>query len=471
LTVPRLPEVLQQVTARYRAALLLNAGVLAGVSAGIVALTAWRLHALGWPLWRVAVLPGLLALAAAAALGWRIRRRWITGAATVPHLDRALGLQDRLTTAAEFAHRTPPPALYDVLLEDAARRFSAGQVTLPRPIDRPAIALAVILLLLWCWPGRGSLPMTLAQLPKTQPPPPPQPTPPPEQPQLEQQQQQPRDQQQQQQQGGQSQPQSGGQGQQDQQQRQDRSQSGKGQQQPQDQRGQSDSSQGGSQSRDQQPSGGQDQQSSSGQPQSAPRGQQDRPSSPSGDEQAKGAAAQQDAAAGSERDQSRSTKGSAQRAGAQPSPSDDQPTAPGGGQSALRGEATRADIQQLLKDVSNELKQLQAELAAANDQPAPEAGTSTDPELYGEAEALPSASGSAVPIRLGTDEAPTSADRPGGGVGRTAGEAATASPTIEAEDASLAEQPTEETAANRQSIPPEYRSVFEQLQQPKDAKP
>ena len=501
MSAPELSDVLRHVSARYRAALLANVGLLAGLSAGIIALAAWRLHALAAPLRWVIVGVGVSAAAAAIGLGWRMRRRWISSASTVPHLDRVLGLQARLTTAAEFAHRTPPPALYGLLVDDAARRFSTGQVPFPRLIDRPAIALAVLLLLLLCWPGRGSLPMQLAQLPATVPPLPP-PPPPPDQPPPDQQQQhdqqkdqrphekqQPSSGQSQPQQGQQPQSQSGSQGQQpstgqgQQQDQPSQSQSG-GQGKPDQhphagQQASSGQSHGGQQPpsgqphAQQQPSSGQPhekQQPSTGQPQDQ-RSEQRDTSKSSGDRESQSGSGARPASASADARQSNTAQstgsGSQQRPGDQSGLSQGE-QAPGSG-SGQQTDATRAEIQQLLKEVSSELKQMQAKLSEANDQPAPEAGTSTDPELYGAAESLARPSGEVMPIHLETDTAPTSAQRPGGGTGQAGGEAASASPKIAAEDAQLSEQPREETAANRQTIPPEYRSVFEQLQQPRDA--
>jgi len=172
---------LRQITRRYRAALVANLGVLAALSIGSVGVLAWRLHAVGLDRPWVVGIPTALGVVAVAGLGWRLKRRWMAGMGTASHLDRALGLQERLITAAEFAHRTPPPALYPLLLDDAAQHFSREQVRLPRLVDRSGIVLAIILLLLFCWPGRGNVPMQLAQLPSTPPPiPPPQPQPPPE---------------------------------------------------------------------------------------------------------------------------------------------------------------------------------------------------------------------------------------------------------------------------------------------------
>jgi len=530
------PDILRQITRRYRAALAANLGVLAALSIGSVGVLAWRLHAVGLDRPWVVGIPTALGVVAVTGLGWRLKRRWMAGMGTASHLDRALGLQERLITAAEFAHRTPPPALYPLLLDDAAQHFSKEQVRLPRLVDRSGIVLAIILLLLFCWPGRGNVPMQLAQLPATPPPIlPPQPQPPPE----------PKQQTPPQNQGGSSQSQSGGQQQADGQQDRNRSQPSAGgaqQSQPQgsgsnqqagqsgrqpseatpqsqgsDQQSQASNQQGrGDQGRGngQQPGGqrpdaadrqqqaGRDHMNGEGKSQeprripqtgdgrqetgdqkernqkeqqersrhdqtSGERGQQD------GGQQQKGSAPQgnQQQTAGSD---AQHTAEGAKPAGQQGSQGRDQTTQKtdrGGGQAAMNGDVTREQIQQLLKEVSGELKQLQVQLAAANDQPRPEAGTSTDPELYGPAEALDHAKGSPLPVQLGTDTVETKAQRPGGGVGHPAGKAASATPQTQAEDAQLSEQPLEETPAAHQTIPPEYRPVFERLQQQRDTTP
>ena len=117
----------------------------------------------------------------------------------------------------------------------------------------------------------------------------------------------------------------------------------------------------------------------------------------------------------------------------------------------------------MLKEVSGELKQLEAQLAAAKDQPHPDAGSSTDPNLYEAPMALEQPQHTALPIQLTTDTAETEQQRPGGGVGRPSGKAAAATPQAQAEEAQLSEEPLEETSAARQPIPSEYRGVFDRL--------
>lgn len=447
MTAAEFPEILRQITLRYRAALVANLGVLAALSVASVGVLTWRLHAIGLdPEWVIGI-PGALAVVAAIGLGWRARRRWMSGTRAASQLDRALGLQERLITAAEFARRAPPPALYPLLLQDAAQRFSTDQVRLPRLVDRSGLVLAMVLLLLLCWPGRGNLPMQLAQLPTTPPatPPPPPTQPPPPEPQQDQQQPQ-----------HQQQPQSGGQGQEGGQQSQPQG-SGSDQQRREDQDRGSDQQSGDQQeSRSGQPSDHGERHDAAGAREQTAHSSRDHTQSARGKQE------------GDAPDHQGQPQGTGQRGQAQRLDAATQTGDRGGGQSAVSGEVTKAEIQQLLKEVSGEVKLLQAQLAAANDQPHPEPGTSTDAELYGAAEALDRPTGSSLPVQLDTDAVETKDERPGGGVGQPAGEAVAATPQVQAEDAQLSEQPLEETPAARQTIPPEYRPVFERLQQQRD---
>ena len=124
----------------------------------------------------------------------------------------------------------------------------------------------------------------------------------------------------------------------------------------------------------------------------------------------------------------------------------------------------KAEIQQLLKEVSGELKTLQAQLEeAAKNQPPPQAGTSTDPDLYESPSPLDAAQGDALPIQLQADQAPTKSPRPSGGVGTPSNDVSKDGPSLKAEDAQLSDAPIDETPTNRQVVPPEYRDVFDRL--------
>jgi hypothetical protein len=128
----------------------------------------------------------------------------------------------------------------------------------------------------------------------------------------------------------------------------------------------------------------------------------------------------------------------------------------------------KADIQQLLKELSSELKQLQAQLdTTSHNQPSPLPGTATDPSLYDARTSLPQAAGAPLPIQLQVDAQPTAAPRPGSGVGDPSEQVASADPKQQAESAQLAQRPIEEEFARpHQPIPPEYRPVFERLSNP-----
>ncbi|MBI3021024.1 MAG: hypothetical protein HYY59_03370 [Candidatus Omnitrophica bacterium] len=94
---------LRQVTLRYRNALLAKAVLVGALGVGIVWVLAGRLGAMHRAsLWSVGV-PGIVAIIGLASLVWWLRRHWISLRGAASHLDNALGLQQRLTTAAEFA--------------------------------------------------------------------------------------------------------------------------------------------------------------------------------------------------------------------------------------------------------------------------------------------------------------------------------------------------------------------------------
>ncbi len=125
----------------------------------------------------------------------------------------------------------------------------------------------------------------------------------------------------------------------------------------------------------------------------------------------------------------------------------------------------KAEIQELLKQVSGELKELQAQLllAAAQQNPAPQAGTATDPDLYEAPMGLDPVTGEPLPIHLQTDTFETKDTRPGSGVGTVSEMISSAAPKVRIEEAELAEVPLEERAVGRQVVPPEYRDVFDRL--------
>lgn len=522
-----LSTILGQFRARYRNALLLKSGIVMILASGCLALLAWHLSYSRVPAaWRMGTAAALMALVSA-GVGWWLHRRWVSSHATAAYVDHALGLQQRLTTAAEFAQAPQPPLLYGLLVEDMQQRWTAKDLRVPRPVDRATIAMAVLLLLLLLWPHGGKSALQLAQLPRPATPPPrPDLSVPPQHNQQDQQRTDAAQQsspsasgQSQQSSGdgsaspqpqqggtGQSQPSSTGQSsgaQQNQAQNGSSSQSN-GQQTPQPQQGnqpqgttrpspkgtapeQSGQSQRGAQQMNaaQQPS--KQGQSAQGQQQAGQQGQQ----GPSGTTQANAQSAGQSGQQGTNQSQqsagqqgqgqspqssathqSASTQGKgAQQSNveggqqsAQAAAMAQQQSGSGAGQSSVGQDALKTDIQQLLKEVSGELKQLQAQMDAAQQQP--QAGTGIGSGLYEAPTPVDVTTGGAsMPVQLQTDQATTKTPRPGSGVGRPSGEVSAATPQAKAEAAQLSDQPLEETPVPREAVPPEYRSIFDRLHQ------
>ncbi len=125
----------------------------------------------------------------------------------------------------------------------------------------------------------------------------------------------------------------------------------------------------------------------------------------------------------------------------------------------------KGEIQGLLKELSGELKDLEARLASAKTEAHPQAGADTDPQLYGASEAMPPRGTTPIPIQLKTDTAPTSSQRAGSGIAPPSGQVSKSGPQVKNEKAALSEEPAEESAVTRQVVPPEYRSVFDTLHQ------
>lgn len=476
----------------YRRHLVLQTGIPLALGAGCVAAISWRL-------WLLGVRPtsiGGIGLAALAALGWwqrrALRRMWAARVHTPLALDRALGLEARLLTAAEFAGRPQPPLLYARLMEDPALVRPLSSMRLAPLADRRTIALAAALLLLLLWPWRAPLLQQLAKQPMPSPTPPPEMPPPPPptapgtppnggvgvgSPEAEGRRTSASGQSQQQQS-------SGGSGEPSQSSQQSQQQKGGGRSGGSADRGQSESGRADSKS------GRQEQASSDAQQRQAQAGGQE--SGKSQQKQADKTGRQGDAPS----QQGAGQAGSGKTAGAgqeklgqraaqtQPAP----PAAPtlggagGAGSQQLsaaqprpdagRGqqEALKADIQQTLQQLSAELKQIQEELQQQRaDQPTPAPGTSTDPELFEDASKLDAAAGGPLPIQLEVDTQPASKTRRGSGVGSPSAEAEDAPFQVQPESAQLAESGAEAAAGRRQAIPPEYRPVFEQLSRTEQA--
>ena len=140
-----------------------------------------------------------------------------------------------------------------------------------------------------------------------------------------------------------------------------------------------------------------------------------------------------------------------------------------GGQSPMdqqAQEALKGDIKQLLKQLTDELQALQARVEPQRlDLPHPTAGTSTDSQLYDDADLSPQADAAQrrLPVQLKVDRQAVSARRPGGGVGEPSDEVATTGPQQLEEDAQLSADAVEAETITRHAIPPEYQPVFERL--------
>lgn len=140
--------------------------------------------------------------------------------------------------------------------------------------------------------------------------------------------------------------------------------------------------------------------------------------------------------------------------------------------SSAQQEALKAQIKELLKNMSTELQALEAQLAAQQkDLSSPTAGTSTDPALYEDAARLDPTTGNPLPIQLQVDRERASSSRQASGTGKPAAKASDASPQQVPEPATLSDQPTEEAGVRRQAIPPDYRPVFERLQPKRESPP
>ena len=134
---------------------------------------------------------------------------------------------------------------------------------------------------------------------------------------------------------------------------------------------------------------------------------------------------------------------------------------------SAEGEALKADIQRALKELSGELKNLQAQLEAQKLSAAPP-GTSTDPDLYGDASLeTPPGATSRLPLVFDVDTQTIQSPRSGGGVRQPSGEISRQAPQMEREEVQLSPNAAPESGTTAQPIPPEYQPVFEHLHQRK----
>lgn len=466
---------IQWLLRRYRGRLVTRTGLVGLLSLGCISALVWRL-------WLADCSPavlvgsglvGLLVLGAWQWLTWR-RQRLSSGAVALD-VDRMLNLQARLITATELAHEPNPPALYPVLLQETREALSAASAKLPRVIDRRVAGLSAALLLLLLWRSHPAASLTqLATLNQPQPPPeqpPPEPPPqPPEQQEASTQSSQDQQQSQQQQQQGSS--------------SQQQSSQGADQSQP----SPSSSAQSSTTSRDRQSQGSQQTQRASDQQEGGQRGDQTTSSPRDGSQQdqqrADGSSERREADQGQvasrqkpSPDSSDHQEKSNQQRGASQSAASSKGAQPQSGEGSsskdqLAQEALKGDIQQLLKQLSEELQSLQAHIDEQRvERPHPAPGTSTDPQLYDDADVSAHADPSQrrLPIQMAVDQQAVAARRPAGGVGKPSDDIATQTPQQLEEEAQLASQATDAKAVTRDAIPPEYQPVFDRLSsQPKE---
>ena len=140
-----------------------------------------------------------------------------------------------------------------------------------------------------------------------------------------------------------------------------------------------------------------------------------------------------------------------------------QPSGQGGSPSAADQQALKAEIQQLLKDVSGELQQLQTQLDTSKDQTPSTPGTGSDPQLYESPMSIDPVTGRPVPIQLKPDTSSATSKRQSSGVGTPSGEVSADTPTVSPQEAQLSDKPLQESATDRQTVPFEYRDVFGRL--------
>jgi len=474
-----LTDSIQQTLRRYQRRVRSRFGWRIALGGGCLAVLVWRLHQQGVAGWWL-VGGGLIGLGMFVAWQWRsLHAAWLSDQSTALVLDRTLGLQARLVTAAEFATVPNPPLLYPVLVEETQRSLAVTASRLPRLLDRWTGMLTVVLLALLWWPGRASPLQRLAMRPPVSAPPvelPPPPQPP-DQPQ-------PATDQHDETQpsassdeegsglGNDTQPSSEGAN--------ESSASPSTSDQGADQAGSQDTAHSLDQGNGPHTAGGDHQQPSSdgtheqmaktGDPQQSKDGALPQ-ASPTSTAQAKpqqteSAASTSTTQSGAAKSQTGKGQASAQaQSQRQSTKGQAGQMTPGTSQGeAASQELLKADIQQLLKELSQEIESLQQEVAKQQQgQPNPLPGTSTDPELYEAPSSLEPGAGRHIPIQLKTDAKPSASTRPGSGVGKPSGRIASASPAQHPEEAELSEEAEEAGGVSRQPIPPEYRSIFEQL--------
>lgn len=481
---------------RYRRRFLLQAGLRLIIGCVAIGLFAYKLSQFQVPAILSIGLPVLLGISGLFFLCRWISHRWISRNAAPAYLDRTLKLQQRLVTVAEFAKDKKQSSLYHLLVEDTTHNLSDDQGHMPRPFDKTAALLALALLLVWLWPADSSEQLQIAQ--KTEDPSFPD--------QRKQDTSDQRDQNSEsapqsqgsdssndQQSGGQSgaddqmgeddSPQDkesqgsdptsseGSQGNQEDSQQQDSTANGKmanqSGQNNQQQRANKDSSsaRSGSSSADQsQQQQAEEKNSRDGQ--SRAQANQQSASSQDKDQSrqktsASDSRSERSRQSSSTRDQGSQSMQTAQRSGKQPSQGSQQNS----GLSAAQQQAMRAEIKELLKELSAEMEAFHKQLAEAPEAAYPEAGTSTDPDLYERAmEIERKIQAQALPMTLATDDKESGSMRKASGIGESSEEVSDAAPQMSRDNARLSGESAPVQAVERQPIPPVYQGVFENLE-------
>jgi len=451
-------QALQQFLARYQRHVMTRTALASLLGLVCLSVLVVRLH--GWGVGRFWLLgTGLAGLLALGLWQWQaFRRVWLSSRHALLELDRTLGLKERLVTATEFADIPKPPLLYPVLVQDTTVSLANTTKRLPRIADRWTFALVAVLLLLALWPSHAPIPQRLAMhLPTALLPTPP---PPDQQPQEHLPASMPARPEESKAGGDEGQ---GGMLQDQQQASQDRQAGGTGAQGQRAAGHQADAS-----SSDQTGRGARESSGTQGdsQPPRQTQHAQTEDQTQAGQTPSPHAAASQQRT-GTQEQARESIAQARDRAGGTQADNTLSQTARGEGAgqlSSAQQDQLKQEIQQLLKQLSGELKQLQAQLTAkTRDQPSPLPGTATDPNLYDAQAALEQASGKPLPIQLEVDTQSTATTRPGGGVGQPSEQVMSATPQQEPEAAQLADTVAEEPPSQRRPIPPEYRPVFERL--------
>ena len=147
-----LNRALERLVTRHQRRVMWRTALSGALGAACVALVVWRLERAHVATRTMAWVGGALLGTLAGWHGWLLSRGWLSARATLAKLDRELGLQARLITAAEFAHVPQPPALYPTLVRETTQSLEAASTRSPSVASRSSLALAGGLLLLWFWP-------------------------------------------------------------------------------------------------------------------------------------------------------------------------------------------------------------------------------------------------------------------------------------------------------------------------------